>query len=220
MAKAKRRLYATATALSVAAHAVLLTALWLHSPRLVRPHEDAGPPEPIIPILMLPRTPAPAAGSGQKPQPIRLHRRQLHRELPPATVAPLVAPKAEATPESTTERPTAQPRVTVQPAPATQLSDVLRHSALGCATPAILSREEREACEERLGRGAGEAPYLPPAIGRAKQAGLDAAGAAKDRNIRLKEAPMPTGVASPDSDAGASNRNKPLYTPTPPPLRP
>ena len=220
MAKAKRRLYATATALSLAVHAVVLTALWLHSPRLVRPHEDAGPPEPIIPILILPRTPPPAPGSGRKPEPIRLHRRQLHRELPPSPVAPLVTPLVETPPATTTEKPSAQPRVTVQPAPAAELSDVLRHSALGCANPSILSRDERVACEERLGRGAGEAAYLPPAMDRAKQAGLEAAGAARDRNLRLREAPMPTGVVSPGSEAGASNRNKPLYTPSLPPLQP
>jgi hypothetical protein len=222
MRKAKGRAYATAAALSIAFHAVLVTALWLHAPKLVRPHEDAGPPEPIIPILIMPRTPPPAPGTGVKPKPIRLHRRQLHPELaPPPEVPPLVAPKSVPTPAPTpTPRAPAAPRITVQPSPAGELATVLRGSAIGCANPAILSREEREACETRFGRGAGEAPYLPPALDRGKQATLERAGAARDRAVRAREAPMPAGVAAPGAEAGASNRNRPLYTPTPPPLRP
>jgi len=220
MAKARRRLYATATAISVVAHAVVVTVLWLHAPRLSRPYEDAGPPEPIIPILILPRTPPPAPGSGEKPRPIRLHRRQLRPEAaPPAAIAPLVVPKAPSAAESAPERPGPAPH-TLQPTPEAQLSAVLRHSVLGCANPSILSEDERAACEERLGRGAAQAPYLPPALDRAKQARLDEAAQARDRAVRLRDAPMPTGAAAPDAAAGASNRNKPLYTPTLPPLRP
>jgi hypothetical protein len=220
--KAKARLRAAATALSVAAHGLVIAALWLHSPRLVRPHEEAGPPEPVIPILILPRTPPAAPGAAHAPEPIRLHRRRLHPELaPPPEVPPLVAPKAPPQAETpTATRAAAAPRITVLPTPAGQLAAVLRASPLGCANPSILTREEREACLARLGRGAAGAPYLPPAMDRAKQAGFEAAGAARDRNIRLKEAPVPTGVAQPGADSGASNRNKPLYTPTPPPLRP
>ena len=97
MRKARVELYAAATALSLGVHALLLTGLWLHAAKLVRPHEDAGPPEPIIPVLILPRTPPPAPGSTEKPRPIRLHRRQLHPEIaPPPEVPPLVAPRAPA----------------------------------------------------------------------------------------------------------------------------
>jgi hypothetical protein len=209
-------------ALSLAAHVVVLTALWLHAPRLLRPHEDAGPPEPVIPVLIMPRAPPSIPGSGQQPQPIRLHRRQLHPELgPPPDMAPLVAPeKPPEAPAPTGPRAPTQPRITVMPSPLSELSTVLRSSPVGCANLAMLSPDERDACHPRLGRGAHEAPYLPPALDRAKQAGLDAAGAAADRSVRLKEAPLPTGIAAPGSDSGSSNRNKPLYTPDLPPLRP
>jgi hypothetical protein len=222
MRKARGGLYAAATALSLAVHAVVVTALWLHAPKLVRPHEDAGPPEPIIPILILPRTPPPAPGSGQKPQPIRLHRRQLHPELPPPPEVPaLVAPEQPPSANGAAEtKAPAEPHITVQPSPAGQLSAVLRSSPIGCANPAILTPEERDACLARLGRGAGEAPYLPPALDRGKQSALDAAAAARDRNVRLKEAAPTAAIPNPDAGAGASNRNRPLYTPTLPPLRP
>jgi hypothetical protein len=85
---------------------------------------------------------------------------------------------------------------------------------------AILGRDEREACLARLGRGAGEAPYLPPAISRDKQAALLAGAARSDRAIRQREGSIPAGVAAPAADSGASYRNKPLYAPALQPLRP
>ena len=220
MARAKRRRNATAMALSIAAHAVVLTALALHAPRLTIPREQAGPPEPIIPVLIMPRTPPAPPGSSRKPQPIRLHRRQLRHELPPPpNVAPLVAPKeAPAAPPPAPRAPAAA-RVTVQPSPGSQLSSALRGGGVGCANPGLLSPAERERCVERLGRGAGEAPYIPPAIGAAKQAGFDRAGQARLQARREKEAGVPLGVAG-ASGPGASNQPRPLDIPVLPPLRP
>jgi hypothetical protein len=216
MARAKRRLNATAMALSIAAHAVVLTALALHTPRLAIPHEQAGPPEPIIPILIMPRTPPAPPGSTQKPEPIRLHRRQLHREVaPPPEVAPFVAPKEAATPPPTQHRQ-GPPRITVQPSPSGQLSTALRGGVVGCANPELLSPSERERCLERLGRGAHEAPYQPPAIG-AKEMSFERAAQARER---ARQGGVPPGIAAPSSDSGASYRNKPLETPPTPPLRP
>jgi hypothetical protein len=221
MARATGRLFVTAATLSVVAHGLLLTALWVHSPRLFRPHEQAGPPEPIIPVLIMPRTPPAAVGAGQKPQPIRLHRRQLRREVEGPPLPPLVAEaEPEALPPPAAPRAPVAPRVTVQPTPARQLSDLLRASPVGCANLALLDREERAACEGRLGRGTRAAPYLAPAFDPAKGGALEAAGAARDRAIRAREAPLPTGAAAPEAAAGASNRNKPLYIPILPPLRP
>jgi hypothetical protein len=220
MARAKRRLNATAMALSIAAHAVVLTALALHAPRLTAPREEAGPPEPIIPILIMPRTPPAPPGSTQKPQPIRLHRRQLHREVaPPPEVTPFVAPREAATPPPSPRRPL-QPRITVTPSPSSQISQALRRGLVGCANPSLLSPGERDRCLEQLGRGAAEAPYLPPAIGAAKQADLERAGQTKLERRREKEAAVPLGAANGDSDSGAGYRNKPLKIPDLPPLRP
>jgi hypothetical protein len=222
MRKARGRRYAAATALSLVAHAAVVYVLWLHAPKLVIPHEDAGPPEPIIPVLILPRTPPPRPGSHEPPRPIRLHRRQLHPEMgPPPEVPPLVAVKAPPPPAAPPAgRSPVQPRITVQPSPRSQLSAVLRGSPIGCANPALLTREERDRCLARLGSGAAEAPYLPPGMSREKQTALDAAAARSDQAVRQGEAGIPTGVAQPGGDSGASNRNKPLYAPSPTPLRP
>ena len=62
-------------AASVAVHAVLLTAVALHAPRLKVPPEEPGLPEAVIPVLILPRAPPPTAAPGARPTPIRLHRR-------------------------------------------------------------------------------------------------------------------------------------------------
>src|SRR4051812_44301564 len=82
-------------AASLAVHAAILTVLALHAPRLRVPHEASGPPEAVIPVLIMPRPPPPAAAPGARPQPIRLPRRP-QRFVPEETpVAPIVAPSVE-----------------------------------------------------------------------------------------------------------------------------
>jgi hypothetical protein len=216
MARARWRLNATAVALSIAAHAVVLTALALHAPKLAIPREEAGPPEPIIPILIMPRTPPAPPGATQKPPPIRLHRRQLRPGAPPPNVAPFIPPEETATPAPPSHAP-AQPPITVQPSPGAQLSTTLRGGLVGCANSNLLAPAERERCLEQLGRGAHEAPYQPPAIEAAKQAGFDRAAQARER---ARQAGAPTGSAAPSAGSGAGYRNKPLEPPPPPPLPP
>jgi len=215
MARAKGRLKASAMAVSIAAHAVVLTALALHAPRLVIPHEEAGPPEPIIPILIMPRLPP--AAPGAPPQPIRLHRRHLPHEAPPPDVPLFVAPRETPTPAPPKPRPQAAPRITVQPSPGAQLSAALRSGLVGCANPDLLGPSERERCIERLGRGVGQTPELGPAFSPAKRADFDRAAQAKTHD---RQPGMPSGIAEPSADSGASYSNKPLNTPNPAPLRP
>lgn len=216
MARAIRRRTAIAMGLSIVAHAVVLTALALHAPMLMQPSEEAGPPEPVIPVLIMPRTPPAPPGSTEKPKPIRLHRRQLRHEAPPPAVAPFVPPASVPEPRPEPSRPVTQPRITVQPSPANQLSTALRGGLVGCANPSLLNRNEREKCQESLGRGAVEAPHIAPA----GDAELDRAAAARQAARRYREAPMPAGTSGSPGDSGSSNRNKPLYTPNLPPLRP
>lgn len=215
MPKARRRLSATAIGLSVAAHAVVLTLLALHAPKLAKPYEEAGPPEPVIPVLIMPRTP-PAPPGAEKPPPIRLHRRQLRRGPAPAPpVEPFVAPPTIPTPKPP-PRPGPPPRYTVQPSPGTQLSTTLRGSLVGCANPSLLSRSERERCQEKLGRGVGEVPALPPPSDPA----FDRAAAAKDASRRAREAGVPVGTAGAFGDSGAGYRAPTAEPPPRPPLRP
>lgn len=216
MARARRRRNATAMALSIVAHAVVLTALALHAPTLFRPYEEAGPPEPVIPVLIMPRTPPAPPGSTQRPQPIRLHRRQLRHEAAPPEVPPFIPPLSVPEPRTAPSKPVAQPRFTVQPSPASQLSTALRGGLVGCANPSLLSPGEREKCQERLGLGAAEAAPIAPA----GDAEFDRAAAARQAARRYREAPMPAGTSGSPGDSGSSDHNKPLYIPTLPPLRP
>ena len=162
MQTAGRRRTNWAIAASIAAHLGLLTAVLLQRPTLKIPVEPGGPPVAIIPILIMPRTPAPLAGHGARPAPIQLHRRP-QRNLPAETpVAPLVVPTAKPAEVATPAPAAASPRIAAPaPAPPEAVRATLR-ATLGCneARLAGLSREERAGCLERLGRGAGDAPYL------------------------------------------------------------
>jgi hypothetical protein len=215
MARAKRRREATAMALSIAAHVVVLTAFALHTPMLMRPHEESGPPEPVIPVLIMPRVPPAPPGSLEKPQPIRLHRRQLRRELATPDVEPFVPPASVPEPRPVPAKPVIQPRISVQPSPAAQLAAVLRGGRVGCANPSLLSPTEREKCQEEFGRGAGDAARIGPLA----DPGLERAAAARDATRRYREGGVPVGVSSPGS-SGASNRNKPMDLPPLGPMRP
>lgn len=196
MPKGGRR-RAGAVAISAGLHAVLLAALALHAPRLkVPPQASAGAPVPIIPILLSPR--AAPSDAGAPSGPIRLHRRQVRPRELPAHVRPLVAPVAEA-PATTADPDVARTPATEEPArrpgDAQDLARALR-SRVGCANPTLLSREEREACNDRLAAGARDAPYLGGGLGREKARTFDAAAARKAADARYRAAP-PTPPSAP-----------------------
>lgn len=54
-------------AASLVGHAVLATLLVLNAPRLRMPEMQSGPPEAIIPILIMPRTPPPPPCQARSP---------------------------------------------------------------------------------------------------------------------------------------------------------
>jgi len=201
MLTATRRRTNWAIAASIAAHLGLLTAVLLQRPTLKIPAEPGGPPVPIIPILIMPRTPAPLAGHGTRPAPIQLHRRP-QRNLPTEVpVAPLVVPQVKPAESAPVAAAAGPPKIAAPaPAPADAVRATLR-ATLGCteARLAGLSREERAGCLERLGRGATEAPYLPPALAPGKAAALQAAGALK--MARKEAAERGLAAASPSSKA-------------------
>ena len=89
-AKGRRRSWAIVA--SVLAHLGVLTAVLSQHPTLTIPVEPGGPPEAIIPLLILPRTPAPLASRGAKPAPIQLHRRAPRNQPMEPPVAPVVIP--------------------------------------------------------------------------------------------------------------------------------
>jgi hypothetical protein len=193
METARRRRTIIATAVSAVAHVAVLTILALQTPMLRLPPEERGPPQAIIPILILPRTPPPA-GSNAKPAPIRLHRRP-QRNLPtdlPLAPLPAPAPAPSAAPGP------AKPLAPIHPAPLPEgpkgdMRTALRHGPVGCANDLAvgLNRSERELCDESLGKGAKDAEFIPPGFGmtRAKRALLDQAAAAKEARKAAQERP-------------------------------
>jgi hypothetical protein len=195
-------------AASVAVHAALLTAVAVHAPRLKIPPQESGPPEAVIPVLILPRAPPPNAAPGAKPSPIRLHRRpqRFADDLPP--IAPLIAPTEE---EPAEERaaPTPGPRVlnlpTQEDAFAANARNALR-SRLNC-DDARLSRAERERCLERFGAAGRDAPVLGLGVDRDKASELEAAARRKEQDYGYKRsAPGGVGVSGTGRNAGAIER--------------
>ena len=204
MARARRRLNATAMALSIVAHVVVLTALAFHGPRLAPPQELAGPPEPVIPILIMPRTP-PAPPGAEPPEPIRLHRRRLRPDIPPPDITPLIIPPRLPTPPPAQPRAAARPRISVQPSPSERATAALRNSLVGCANPNLLSPDERERCYERLGQGAAETPHIGPPVDPA----IARAAAAREARRLDRDAPIPAGPRGAGGGSGDAYRVRP-----------
>ena len=187
-----------AIAVSAAVHVPILVALALHAPFLAIPDEPGGPPEPIIPVLLMPRSLPPTTAPDARPGPIRLHRRQLHTLPQDLPVAPLPAPEAPAPPPVAAPGPVT---VRAPPSPEAQRPPVqtaLRRSAVGCANPHAsgLTRAEREVCEEQLGAGAQTALFPGLGLSAGKQTALDKAGARREGDRRYREAPPPPGIGN------------------------
>lgn len=197
-------------AASVAAHGTVLTLIALHAPRLKVPPPVSGPPEAIIPVLIMPRTPPPSAASGGRPQPIRLHRRPQPFVADDLPVAPLVAPETES--RAPAPATASGPRTIAGTPPEDALSANARKALrgrLGCSNAVLLnlSRAEREACENQLAQGAKEADFLGTGIEAEKAKGLAAAAFRKDRdrNYRLATPPGTVG-AGPAANGQAVGR--------------
>lgn len=206
MRTATRRRSTMAVAASLIAHIAVFAVLWMQRPVLVIPEEQAGPPEPVIPVLLMPRTPPVGAAHGAPAQ-IRLHqriRRLEDRDLP---VAPLVLPPAPSPPLPAPGPVTVRaPSESAEPQQA-NVQGALR-GLLGCANPnlASLSLAQRAKCEERLAAGAKDQPFLGLGVNADKQRLLDIAGARREAEYKYKRSPpiFAPGVA------GADDPGKPL----------
>jgi hypothetical protein len=193
-------------AVSVAFHAAVLTALALHGPRLKIPVETAGPPVPIIPVLILPRAPPPAGVAGAAPTPIRLHRRPQRFAPADLPIAPLIVPEAPAAPPAPTDPgPRTVQAPTREAVVATNAVRALR-SRLGCANANALglTRAEREACDDQLAAGARQADYLGTGMNADKAAGLAAAAARNEGDYKFKRM---TPQAAPGGRIGSTARD-------------
>lgn len=199
-----------AVSASIVAHVILLSALLAHAPLLRIPEQASGPPLPVIPVLLLPRTPPPAAVPSGPPTPVRLHRRPQRmapQEVEELPVAPLVAPEIEVPPQPEVEGP----RFIVPPqqrpqddAISANVRNALRGSLVGCANAAALgyTREERERCEDRLSAGAKQAAFPGLGMEADKNSDLARAAARKEAYRRYRDAGVPPGTAGGVGDSG------------------
>jgi hypothetical protein len=214
MASGRRGRSIGAIAVSAAVHALILAAVALHAPMLREPDELPGRPEPIIPVVLMPRTPATAA---QKPTVVRLHRRP--QRFAPTPIAPLPVPPA---PTSRGARP--GPVVVVHPAPLPEgpkgdVRAALRAGPPGCANADAvgLTREERAHCFEVFGKDAKTAPFLGLGIDPAKQGDFARAAAKKEADRRYRET---TPTPGPPSDFSQPNHSPVGPLPDLPRLKP
>lgn len=209
-ATARQRL-ALLVAASAGAHLGVLSLLALVRPHL---HEAAAPPVmnvEIVPLYIPQRMREAPPPRSLAAQPIRPRRALRPDER--SDVAPLVTPNAA--PPAAASGPWALG----PPAPGSaqappDLRNALRRGSAGCATPQLLNKDERAACQERLGRGAKDAPFIPPPIAADKQSEWDAVAARKRAKWKEREgsvsAPIPSGPSSPSQ---APNPFPEVWTP-------
>lgn len=216
-AASRKRLDRTAIyAVSVAAHVAFLVILGIRTPEVRNAliNEEAPPVDVFIMPPPPRETPARQVREpSPPPSPIRPRQAVIRPEdpfpMPPLPIAPVPSPKppppAAGPPAAAGSGGTGSGLDPWKVAPGGDLRDALRRSSAGCAneTAVGLNRREREVCAERLGKGAADAPYIPPAIGRAKQDRFDATAASKEIARRRKEAPPPVGT-SPGDNAGGT----------------
>lgn len=173
-------------AASLAVHAALAALLVLNAPRLRIPEVESGPPEPIIPILIMPRTPPDVSAPDSRPTAIRLHRRQTRFSEPPPPVAPLVAPERPDT--APRQAPVSGPKTLTLPAYEDALAANARsalRSRRNCDDP-NMSRSEREACQDRLFGAGRDAPQLPLGVEPGKASDLARAALRKEQDYGYK----------------------------------
>jgi hypothetical protein len=184
MHRARRRGTTWAIAASTIAHLAMLVVVLLQRPTLSMPEQERGPPEAIIPILIMPRTPPPAAGRPSPPAPIRLHRRP-QRFVPPEVPTAPIAPPAPLPAPAPAAPSTAPPAFHPAPRPEGPKGDLraaLRQGAPGCANPDAvgLTQAERDLCSEKFGKGAKTAAFPGLGLNPAKEADLDSAAQHKE----------------------------------------
>lgn len=200
MRRGARRARTVVAAASIAAHVAVLAVLAFHVPKLnAPPPQPGGPPEPIIPVLLMPRALPPSPATGERPAPIRLHRRPQRFVAGETPVAPLVVPDAGPAQEpDETARRQARPAPPPENPVALNARNALR-SRRNCDDPA-LTRAEREACMERLFEPGRDAPPLGLGLNRDKARELDAAARRREADYRYKRGlpgppvPVPPGA--------------------------
>lgn len=177
-------------AMVAAGHVALFAAmLLLAAPTLQFQAYD----EPVFTVELL-RPP-----SDQPSAPSPAPRPRFLRPTPrPSAVAPLYAPTTPA-PATPSQTPAALPGFNAEGEDLVRKA--FRARSPGCANQDAvgLTKAERDACYERFGKDAKDAPFLEAAIGKEKWADFDRAAVKKRRDYEYKRANVPPGVATPQA---------------------
>jgi hypothetical protein len=210
-------------AASAAGHLVVFALIGLTVPevreRFVADEEQAlmvdlfRPPPP-------PRAPRQeaAAAAVRSPSPVRprLAPVTARPSVLPLPMAPVPRPAAPAAP-ARTGGGSGQGSDPGAGQPGGDLRGALRRSTVGCANREAvgLTRRENEACDERLGAGAKDAPYIPAPMAGAKRERFDARAAKKERDRKWREEGMPVGTQGADfgRPAGLGNNEEGSWKP-------
>lgn len=132
----------------------------------------------VVPVFLPPRQdPATEPVRAMASRPLRPRRVLRPDEATP--VAPLVTSSA-ATPTAPAGPPSG-PSSSPSAGTSADLRNALRRGAVGCANLALLRKDERQGCLEKLGAGAKDAPFIPPPIARDKSRGFDEKVAAQEQ---------------------------------------
>jgi len=175
MPRNRRRRDAVAAIASAVIHLGLLVVVARQAPMLRIPEEHDEPAEDAIRVTLLPRLPSETAA--QRPEPLKLHRPALPA---PPSVAPAPAPPGQAA-QAAPPGPVAIHPGPLPEGPKGELRAALRGGTPGCGNiKAVgLSRAERDACDERFGKGSKAAKFIPAPLDPGIRAYYDAVTKAK-----------------------------------------
>ena len=177
---------------SGAVHALVLTLVALHAPQLKILPSTSGPPQAIIPVLIVPRVPRPGAAPGTRPAEIRLHRRPQRSAPIPDDVKPLIMAEPTVVRPAETESPRTAPSPSA-PDPLTANARTALRGKVGCANASAvgLTRAEREVCEDQFAAGAGSAAFRGLGLERGKDAALVNAARRREQDYSFKRGILP-----------------------------
>jgi hypothetical protein len=197
-AAVNRRRRGVIVALSALGHLALFALIGLQAPQL---RQMALPDRPTFDLRLIPPVPTHRAAAPVAAQPTPVQPRPT--PTPPKGVATL--PLAPAPPGNPTGGGigTKTAPAPLPAAPGSDLKTALRGFSPGCRMrDAVgLTKAERDACDEKLGRGAATAPFIPAPMDPAKRRAFDAQAAKDERYRKYKEGNVPPGI-TPGSEPG------------------
>lgn len=205
-------------AASAAGHVLVFALIGLNAPQMRERLIADEDPVMVVDLFRPPPSPrarspqAPASATPQaspvRPRAVALPTPAAVLPLPlapvPAPLAPSPAPKAGAGSGGAVGGPGAGQ-------PGGDLRGALRGSTVGCANRRAvgLNRREVDGCDETLGGGAKDAPWIGSPMDARKRAGFDARAAAKARDRAWREAPVPQGIAPGSGPGEITGLDKP-----------